>query len=154
MSIGVIGALFMLSLLSGFVPQLTPIMEPFKNDMNKIKNQTSTITDKMSEQSQGVNINPDPISSLASALGGIAILTLNIGNLLLNVLIELPFTFISIFFGITEGIGGEVLEGEAEGHFTTLTDMLQSIVLIVITITIVVGIVFHIILGRPPILTS
>lgn len=136
--------LFLLSTFGSYSPTISNITQPHLDTLNTTTSQMSDITDQMSSQAQLIEVDPDPISALASALGGIAVLTISIGSYLLTTLISLPIIFMGLVFDII--IGGTTALAP---DYQPVVELLRNLTLIIVPTIIVVGLVFKMILSRP-----
>ena len=144
-SISGILVLFLLSTFGSYSPTISNITQPHLASLNTTTSQMSDITDQMSSQTQLIEIDPNPLSALASALGGIAVLTISIGAYLLTTLISLPLIFMGLVFDLVQG-GTTALAPD----YQSVVEVLRNLTLIIVPTIIVVGLVFRMILSRPP----
>lgn len=144
MSIGVAFFSIFLGLFGMYSPTTIEMYNEHNETLSDISSQTEGIWNNTHTESGSFSTGVESLDALSGALAGLTTLAITVGQSLLTTLLSVPLLFIDLLFDIITDTLGIVAP-----EFEEMGGQLKSMVYTVVTILIIFGVTFKILLGKP-----
>lgn len=144
MSIGVAFFGIFLGLFGMYSPSTVEMYNEHNETLSNISSQTEGIWTNAQSESDTFSTGVEGLDALSGALAGLTTLAITIGQSLLTTLLSVPLIFIELLFDVVIDTLGVVAP-----EFEEIGEHLKSMIATVITILIIFGITFKVLLGKP-----